>query len=314
MPRIRTKKGYRRVWPHHYANPIREVDGTEFPPTTYNLSPPMGMWVASEDTLLPTWVSSDGSETEMPTGSGGGATLLNWPYYNVSTAAGGALNQGTSGATGGSTQSSGQFYVMPLMLPAAINFSHVSLLHSWATGAAGTGSASRNFGVGIYTLAGSTLSLLSSFRWRNEISQNSITAITQRWYWGTNSTSNSSQISGNTSVHLTGVRGISLFTAASASLSAGKYWLVYHNFHRTSAAAVFTGGLRVTYPDVWLNAPPLGSSAGSIRPSYLQGVFSSTTDTNNLTAVFMPGSVNISAITTSLPAGMPAIMFFGSTS
>jgi hypothetical protein len=166
---------------------------------------------------------------------------------------------------------------------------------SFATGAAGTGSNSIGRMVGIYTLNGGTaLSLLSSFMFRHEISQNSVTAQSHRFYWGTNSAANSSSSGGNISTLYTGYRNMPIFTG-DTSLSAGQYYFAIAQINISGASNVMPLSNHAYISAVLTTAGQLGSS-NLVPPYKFMGIFSSTTNTNVLTAQFMPNSVHTSAI------------------
>lgn len=227
-------------------------------------------------------------------GGGNAQTLSNWP--TVPTGLNSATNNtGTSGATGGSTQFSAVFRVAPMVLDYPVTYNRANLWISNVT-VAGTGSGSVNRYVGVYTLNGGTaLSLLSSFMFRHDMSQNSVTAQSHRFYWGTNSTSNSSSSGGNISANYAGMRAVPITTGAN-SFSAGKYWIVYGQNNITGGSNVVSGYNNMFINESQTTAGQLGSAA-TISPFRFLGVFSSTTNTNVITAVFMPSSVNTTAIT-----------------
>jgi hypothetical protein len=230
-------------------------------------------------------------------GGGAGVTVSHWPPFPVGLATS-SNNIGTSGATGGSTQFTGSFHVAPLLLDATLSFSRLNVQQSYAT-SAGTGSMSLQLQVGIYTLNGGTaLSSLSTFMFRHEISQNSVTARTHRFYWGTNSTSNSSSSSGNISTAYTGLRNIPLYAETSGSLSAGQYWIVFNQINRSSGVNVMPAATLnyISASSAFTGAAELGT-ATTHPPLPLLGQFSSTTNTNVLTAPFMPASIHTSVIT-----------------
>lgn len=228
-------------------------------------------------------------------GGGGGNTLSHWPASPMPLST--ITNYvGASGATGGSTQFTGSFYVSPVFLEDAVSFSRINIMASLATGSAGTGSNSIGRMVGIYTLNGGTaLSLLSSFMFRHEISQNSVTAQSHYFYWGTNSTSNSSSSGGNISSAYVGYRNMPIYTG-NTSLSAGQYYFAIAQINRSSSVNVMPASNHAYISAVLTTAGQLGST--NLTPPFkFMGVFSSTTNTNVLTAQFMPGSVHTSVIT-----------------
>jgi hypothetical protein len=206
-----------------------------------------------------------------------------------------AVSTNNSGTTAAGTNITQSFHVSPLVLEHAVVFTRVNILVSNVT-IAGTGSGSVNRNVGIYTLnSGTALSLLSSFFFRHDVSQSSVTAQSHRFYWGTNSTSNSSSSGGNISANYAGVRAIPVYTG-STSLSAGKYYLVYGQLNQTAGSNIMTGYGNMYVSFSQTTAGQLGSAA-SISPFPLLGQFSSTSTFGNLTSPFMPASIHTSVIT-----------------
>ncbi len=237
---------------------------------------------------------NQGTITASVNAAGGGQTISHWPPVPTGLASN-TNNTGTSGATGGSTQFSAVFRVAPMIVEDAVTYNRANLWVSNVT-VAGTGTASVNRYVGIYTLNGGTaLSLLSSYMFRHEMTQNSVTAVSHRFYWGTNSTSNSSSSGGNISANYAGVRALPILTGAN-SFSAGQYWIVYGQNNITGGSNVVSGYNNMFLNESQTTAGQLGSAA-TISPFRFLGVFSSTTNTNVVTAVFMPSSINTTAIT-----------------
>ncbi len=226
--------------------------------------------------------------------AGGGTTQSYWPTYPI--ALGSATNNtGTTGATGDSTQISDIFHVGPLWLQDAVSFSRVNLLVSNIT-VAGTGSGSVARNIGIYTLNQNTaFSLLSSFLFRHEVSQNSVTAQSHRFYWGLDSNANSSSSGGNISANYVGVRALPISTG-NTSLSAGQYYLVYGQYNITAGVNAFSGYNNMYISESATTAGQLGSAVTLPFVSKWLGVFSSTTNTNVITGQFMPASIHTSAI------------------
>ena len=100
---------------------------------------------------------------------------------------------------------------------------------------AGTGSASNGYMVGLYTNNASTLSLVTSYQWNHVMSQNSVTARTHQWWWGTNPTANSSSLSGNVSASFSRLANIILNDSAS-TLTQNKYFIAVAHTARTSGS------------------------------------------------------------------------------
>lgn len=229
-------------------------------------------------------------------GGGGGATLSHWPPFPVGL----ATSSNNTGATAAGTNITASFHVAPLQLHQAVSYSRINLIGSFGT-VAGTGSVSLAHMLGIYTLnAGTALSLVTSYMFRNEISQNSVTALSHRWYWGTNSAANSSSSGGNFSANVTGLRMVPMFVSAGgSSLAAGQYYVVYAQTNRSSASNVFPAATIMYISESQSTAMGAGqiASAATLPPMPLIGQFSSTTTAGNFTTPFMPSSINTTVIT-----------------
>ncbi len=226
-------------------------------------------------------------------GGGGGATISHWPPFPIGI----ATSSNNTGTTAAGTNITASFQIAPLQLEQALSYSRINIAKSYGT-IVGTGSVSIADMLGIYTLNGGTaLSLSTSYMFRQEISQSSVTAQSHRWYWGTNSTANSASTGGNVSSLMTGVRAVSLLGQAD-SLSAGQYYLVYVQTNRSSSANIMPAAsmMYVSQSQSQLAAGQIGS-ANFRAPFPLIGRFSSTTAVGNFTTPFMPSSINTTAIT-----------------
>lgn len=227
-------------------------------------------------------------------GGGGGATISNWP--NVPGYL--ATSSQYTGATGAGTNITASYYVGPLQVLQNLSFRSINMLANFAT-VAGTGSQSVAFMAGIYTLNGGTaLSRLSSFMWRDEISQNSVTAQSHRFYWGTNSNSNSSSSGGNISTIVSGIRKIPLYTNTGDSLSAGQYWLIVAQTNRSSSVAVMPANSVARFSGSNVTAGNFATaSTFNVNSQWLNGIFSSTTAVGDFITPIMPASIHTSVIT-----------------
>lgn len=227
-------------------------------------------------------------------GGGGGVTLsmYPWPVPGIATS---TVNSGTTAATGGFTQTTCSIYLAPMVLPYDLSYRSVEFLHSQAT-AAGTGSLSAGHLLGIYTMNANTLSLLSSYIFNYRLSQNSVTAHSHYWYWGTNSTSNSSSLAGNISASFTGIRRVPLYDAE-ASLASSQYWYGWAHTMRTSNAAVgnLSALMHVSESQTTL-ASYMGEAASRSIYPYM-GVASTTSNATTTGLLVMPASINTSDIT-----------------
>ncbi|MBI5077807.1 MAG: hypothetical protein HZB11_00330 [Candidatus Yonathbacteria bacterium] len=228
-------------------------------------------------------------------GGGGGATVSHWPPFPVGLAA----STNNSGTTAAGTNVTASFHVAPLQLGQAVAFTRINMVGLNITTIAGTGSASVAHMLGIYTLNGGTaLSLSTSYMFRQEISQSSVTAETHRWYWGTNSTANSSSTAGNVASAVAGIRILPLFVSAGGNtFSAGQYWVAYAQTNVTGGSNVVSANSLMYISQSQSSLGGQIGSAVTLPPFPLIGQFSSTTVLGNYTSPFMPSSINTTAIT-----------------
>jgi hypothetical protein len=239
-------------------------------------------------------------------GGGAGATVSQWPDFPPSLASSSCYTGGTA-ATGGSSQTTNaSIYINPLILPVAVGFHELEIYASHGGFPAGTGSASVAHMIGIYTLEGGTrLNLSTSAIWQCNISQNSATAFSAAFWYGTNSTaagvgSSTSWASSNASVIFAGIKNVKLLDNGSRTLSAGDYYLAHihtqrsSNLHVASAWATImclsesqtTGGVY------------FGSATTNTAPPYRWMGIASTTSNGTTTGYnIMPQTIHTSAIT-----------------
>jgi len=221
-----------------------------------------------------------------------------WPPQPLPLASS-SMNSGTSGATGGSFQTTASLYVSPMQIWAPLTFGEVELVVSHGALSAGTGSGSILHAVGLYTLNGGTaLSLVSSFEFNALVSVSSATAVSAHFYWGTNSTSNSTSIGGNVSASLTGVRQVKLYDSTGA-LTPGDYWIAHAYTARSSSVNVLTSfatGMFLSQSQTNLVLNYFGNNTTAPTQRHIGQV--STTQNNANSLVFqMPTSINTTAIT-----------------
>jgi hypothetical protein len=219
-----------------------------------------------------------------------------WPAFPMDLATS-SMVSGTTAATGGSTQTTVHGYLAPLIIDDDVHFNRVVATVSGGT-AAGTGSWTAGHMFGLYTLNASTaFSLLSSFVWNAFFSQNSVSAISMHFYWGTNSAANSASFGGNSSASYTGNKQI-LISSGANTLTNGSYYLVHAFTHRTSNASV--GGIN-SAQFISASQTTGGSSFGSTVNvgNWLNhmGSFSTTSNANTERVVVLPGSIHTSALT-----------------
>lgn len=191
-------------------------------------------------------VGSNGITLSQSTGAAGSAatitisgmqrTLSYYPY-NPPVLATSVCNSGTTGATGGSSQTTASLFVAPFRLEHHHEWTNFAGLISGST-AAGTGSVTAGHMLGIYSRTGASISLVSSFVHNIFYSQNSVTAVSVRQFWGTNSAANSTSFGGNSSASITGARLALFGTGGPGSFTDGDYFVVHGYSHRTSGASI----------------------------------------------------------------------------
>lgn len=220
-----------------------------------------------------------------------------WPVDQVPLATSSFVS-GTSGGTGGSTQFTVSAYVAPMILDKPLAYHEIEMIVSGAATTAGTGSATNGYMLGIYTENASTLSLLTSYQWANVYTQNSVTAISRTWWWGTTSNANSLSTSGNVSATFSRAAQIILNDSAS-TLTPGTYYLAVVHTNRTSGlnCGGNSSAMCLSYSQS-TGASYFGRA--SYKPQFAErwhGLFSTTLNAANTNLHSMPGSINSTAIT-----------------
>ena len=233
--------------------------------------------------------------------AGGGVAMSRFPVWPVGLAASSCVS-GTSNTVAGGFSTTAAIYVTPQCVPFDVNYQEIEMYLSNAAFSAGTGSGTIGHHLGIYTLnGGSALSLVSSFQNRADYSVNSATAVTGRWFYGTDSTNATAtgQISGNVSASFTGMKAIKFYDA-SATLPAGNYWFAHCMTARSSSVNVCASFATAVYMSAsnTTGGPYLGaSSSAAPLPFRLLGSVS-TVQTGVASLQFsMPTSIHTSAIT-----------------
>jgi hypothetical protein len=248
-------------------------------------------------------------------GGGAAAELSFWPDM-VNSLGQTSMDKGATANPGGaSTNTTVSIYLRPIQLPGNLRVSQNRMIMSYGT-AAGTGSFTFAHSAGLYSLNGSSMSLITA--WQNvlEVSQNSVTGVSWRSFFGTNSTSNSASAGGNISASLTGNRAVVMGDQNTTSFSAGMYYLAIGCTTQTAAANV-VGGLSHAHisegsagmwhiVDVGINA----ATTNRLFPYH--GAFSTTRSATNasvrLQNIF-PASFNTSIISNSGSASGRHIYF-----
>lgn len=201
---------------------------------------------------------------------------------------------GATTTTAGGSVTSYSMYISPMVVEHPVTFNSVVFLMSHAT-VAGTGSGTNAHMFGLYTNNAGTLSLVSSWHFEHRISQNSVSARTIYWFWGTNSTSNNSNTSGNVSASIAKMNCCLLHTGAS-SLNSGNYWLGYMQTMSQNAASI--GSFSAMH--VSQSQSTFGSMFGTNVSSMIDGFFGiySRSTTGGVAHVnILPVSIHNTAVT-----------------
>lgn len=228
-------------------------------------------------------------------------TLYVYPVGPVPLASSSFVS-GTSGGTGGSTQFTVSGYVSPMYLDGPLVYDEVEMLISGQATVAGTGSASNGWMVGLYSVTGSTLSLITSHQFVHYMSQNSATAQTHNWFWGTDSNTNSSASNGNISASYSDLRQVNLYeggTNGTVSIPQGTIYQVVVHTARTSS--VNLGGYSSAMCQSWSQTTGASYFGRAVYSAPIDerfhGVFSTTLNASNSHVMSLPNSINQTAIT-----------------
>jgi hypothetical protein len=238
-------------------------------------------------------------------------TVNNYPPLGFYGLASTGANVGTTAGTGGSTQTTASGTIHPMVLPYAISFNEVHGLVSQQTASSnGVGSLTEGWLYGIYTLNASTaFSLISSYAFIHLCSQSSTSALSNQFYWGTDSAANSTGLSGNVSASLTGLRRL-LLSAGNNSYAASQYYLGAIFTRRSSSALIGQFNSLMCYSaSATALANYYGQAALNPFQRYL-GFFSTTSNGTSMAIMNMPGSIATSVLTASV-AGGDASPFIG---
>lgn len=250
-------------------------------------------------------VGSNGITLSQSTGAAGSAatvtifppaarTVSIYPDFPPAMASSSAYSGATTTTAGGSLTSY-SLYISPLLVNNAVTFNTAGFLMTHAT-VAGTGSLTNAQMFGLYTLnAGTALSLVSTFHFEQRISQNSVTARSHYWFWGTNSTSNSSSVAGNISASVAR-QNLCVLHSSASSLATGNYWLGYMQTMSTGNVAIGSFSIYHFTASVQTLASLYGTTV-SVDASRFCGIVSSTVSSAAAHVNIMPASINTSAVT-----------------
>lgn len=233
----------------------------------------------------------------------GDYTLQRYPPFPQPLASS-SMNSGTTGATGGSFQTTAHIYLAPFILHNPIQFQEIELYASH--GSVGTANSTWQQTIahmlGLYSLnADTALSLISTFQVQMVLTASSNTAITGLVYWGTNSTEPTATtgFTGNSTGAITGLKNLKLYDA-NASFPAGQYWWGHAFTMRTSNTNMWASpntGMYLTLSQT-TGGSYLGITTGGIKPPYRHLGSVSTTSNGTTTGYnIMPASINTTAIT-----------------
>lgn len=226
-------------------------------------------------------------------------TVSMWPDFPQPLASS-SMYTGSTTTTAGGSRSAISIYLAPIIVNNLVTFNRVEMLVSQANTVAGTGSHTNCYMAALYTLnAGTALSLVSSFHWAAQMSQNSVTAQTIRWYYDTNSNANSTAVNGNnTLTAVTGIKNI-LLSRGTMSLAAGEYVLAVAHSRSTAGVAMFQNDslyfVSASQTTGW--GSPFGSNTFQGPYGILGGIVSTTVSSNAAHVNIMPSSIHTSAVT-----------------
>lgn len=272
-----------------------ELGGNTAGTTSFNASNNASIFLHGGSNIT---LSGNGSSITISGASGGGGAtpiVYRFPVELVSMNTV-SVDSGAFGNTGGSTQITATIYVNPKPQPVDVHFNQIANIVSFGANA-GTGSATINLMYGIYTLTESTLSLVSSFHFAMLATQNSAIARTHRWWWGTNSTANSTSTTGNRSSVFSGERRIILWTGTNATFTSNNYYHALGIYVSTSSSNVYI--LNRIFGEFVASQPFLNQASASFGQG-LQGYITTSTNTDVVAnGLVMPNSFSTAAITSS---------------
>lgn len=226
-----------------------------------------------------------------------GAPMSRFPLVPLSPTFG-SIHTGSSAGTGGSTQVGATGYLGFVPVPNDIHFYDLFYEFSATSSINGTGSVSLGVMMGIYTLvSNSQLSLLSSWQAVHMMSQNSTSARSHHWYFGTDSNANSSAANGNISASFSGFRQQYL-GRSEQTLKAGNYYFGIIHTMRTSSSNIYNFAGFAFQSAGFISSGTLLGTNGNLNLffSSLNGVFSTTTNNSAANLPIIPASIHTSAV------------------
>ena len=214
----------------------------------------------------------------------------NWPGFGTIT-----VNSGATTTTAGGSATTASYHICPYPIHDNIvgNDIHLYFVNNTV---AGTGTGRGAHMLGLYTLNGGTrYDSVSTWMFGYSLIQNSITAQSHSFWWGTDPTAHSFGLT-NSSVSVTGTRKVDL-SEGNFTIPDGNYYLVHcHTASSSSVNVVNMSALGVTIGST------LGGYMGRASNTTQQiaggfGVFSSTSSAAVAHAGVMPATINTSALT-----------------
>lgn len=200
---------------------------------------------------------------------------------------------GSTTTTAGGSRTTFSYYISPYVVDDYVTFNAVYAPIIMGS-VAGTYSQTFAHMYALYSKVGETLSTHMTFNMGMVWSQNSATAVTGNWWWGTNSTSNSSQTSGNVSGSFVTKQNLVLLYTGNSSLTPGHYWLAYAYSGLSNGSSVGQSGMFVSQSQTTMGM--LGTNITT--PPYANfGIVSTTYSTNSAQQFYFPPTISTSAIT-----------------
>jgi len=272
---------------------------------------------ASNDMVLNLSTAAGGGQTLWMQPSAGVPTVRMWPWPPYPLAAS-TWNSGTTGnSSAGSSQTTASFKLAPYIIDDQVSFHDVEAELSINT-VAGTGSAIAAYMYGLYTfdIPNSRFNSLSTFMFGYRLSQNSVTAQTHQFYWGTNPAANSTGVT-NSSVSFTGVKRFDIYDGA-ATLTAGQYYIVAGFTQSSNAANVINISSAMMYSASQTTGDYFGGATDNTTPPIpFLGVFSTTSNANAAHICILPATIHTSVLTNTAGTtqhGVPHIWMYATNS
>lgn len=201
---------------------------------------------------------------------------------------------GSTTTTAGGSQTTFSYYLSPFVVDEYVTFNQVFANVSIAT-VAGTYSQTYAHMFALYSKVGETLSTHMTFGAGMVWSQNSVTAVTGNWWWGSNSTSNSSQTSGNVSASFGNRLNNVLLYTGNSSLTPGQYWLAYAYSGLSTQSSNGQSVMFVSQSQTTMGSMLGTNVSADVFPNH--GIVSTTYSTDSAQRYYFPPTISTSAIT-----------------